>query len=146
MNEETQTVPNLIENNPVISKFQTWIEEQTDVLAVGIVGSHARGEARIDSDVDIMVLTQTPDKYLTDQNWVNEFGEVKQRKQEDWGLVQAVRTFYEDGLEVEYCITTKEWANVNPLDPGTKRVVGDGMRILYDKDNLLKKLQNAANN
>ncbi len=32
------------------------------------------------------------------------------------------------------------WAKVDPLDPGTRRVVADGCRILHDPDRLLSRL------
>ena len=54
------------------------------------------------------------------------------------------RVFYSEGLEVEFDLTNTEWASTNPVDDGTKRVVTDGMKILVDKNGLLKKLLEAV--
>jgi len=53
---------------------------------------------------------------------------------EYWGRVTSLRVRYEDGREVEYGITTRQWAAL-PLDAGTRRVIRGGMRILLDRQN-----------
>ena len=55
---------------------------------------------------------------------------------EDWGLVTSLRVYYEDGLEVEYGLTSSEWAE-EPIDEGTYRVIRDGMGIYSDREGLL---------
>ena len=37
-----------------------------DICGLALVGSWARGTARADSDVDLVVLTSHPDRYLAD--------------------------------------------------------------------------------
>lgn len=46
-----------------------WAEEQEAVLAVALVGSHARGQARMASDVDIIILTSSFEQYAADSSW-----------------------------------------------------------------------------
>ena len=65
-------------------------------------------------------------------------------KRENWGLLQALRTFYTDSLEVEFGICGTDWARVDPVDEGTKRVVSDGMKILYDPLGILFKLEQSV--
>lgn len=36
------------------------------------------------------------------------------------------------------------WANTNPVDAGTFRVINDGHRIVYDPDGALTDLSNAC--
>jgi hypothetical protein len=55
---------------------------------------------------------------------------------EDWGLVTSLRVYYEGGPEVEYGLTSSEWAS-EPVDEGTSQVFSDGMQILLDKAGLL---------
>ena len=50
---------------------------------------------------------------------------------------------YEDGKEVEFGITVRSWANTLPVDFGTKTVVSDGIRILFDPYDVLKRLINS---
>ena len=46
---------------------------------------------------------------------------------------------YDSGLEVEYGLNTLQWVRV-PLDAGTRRVISDGMRVLYGPRRLLHEL------
>jgi len=50
-----------------------------------------------------------------------------------------MRVWYSGGLEVEFGLCAEEWAALPP-DPGTRRVLEDGFRILSDREGLLKRL------
>jgi hypothetical protein len=57
---------------------------------------------------------------------------------EDYGVLWSRRLWLERvRFEVEIGFVRPSWAELNPLDPGTRRVVADGCRILYDPDRLL---------
>ncbi|NTV30446.1 nucleotidyltransferase domain-containing protein [candidate division WWE3 bacterium] len=116
-----------------IAAFTQWASKLDHVECIAVVGSHARGTARSDSDVDVMVITTDPQFFIVDQSWVTKFGPVVRSQLEDYGLVQAIRVFYEKGLEVEYCITTPEWLSTTPIDGGTKRVISDGVKAYFDR-------------
>jgi predicted nucleotidyltransferase len=109
-----------------------WAAGRSDVSAVVLVGSRARGQAKPDSDVDLVVLTSAPEPYLEDHSWIELFGEVDRSELEDWGRVQSVRVFYRDGLEVEFGIATPDWAE-EPLDEGTRRVLDAGFVVVFDR-------------
>jgi hypothetical protein len=59
---------------------------------------------------------------------------VKAAELEAWGRVTSLRVWYEDGLEVEFSLATPDWAT-SP-DDGTRRVVSDGLRVLWDPNGL----------
>lgn len=135
-------------NNPLmheefIKKFTNWSKNHEQILVMALVGSYARGEAKPDSDVDLVIITNQPEKFLKDDSWIKEFGEVKKQADEDYQLAQGKRVFYKNGIEAEYGITTLEWAKTDPVYSGTKRVITDGAKILYDKNGLLEKLLKA---
>ena len=119
-----------------LEKIQAWALRQPGILAVALVGSHARRAARPDSDVDLVMLVSRPEEWIINPDWTAAFGAVKSFQQEDWGLVTSLRVFYQNGLEVEFGITTAEWAAL-PLDSGTAGVIANGMQILVDKGGLL---------
>lgn len=119
-----------------LSKLTHWARSQPGIRSVVLVGSHARGQARPDSDVDLVLLTPQPRAFLDDKGWVAQFGRVKSLKKEDWGKVTSLRVFYENGLEVEFGFATPDWASL-PLDEGTLQVISGGMKILVDKQRLL---------
>ncbi len=121
-----------------LSHIATWAEQQPDISGVLLVGSHARGTARPDSDVDFVILTTNPERYVDNPSFAAHFGSIARWAIEDWGRVISVRVWYQDGLEVEYGFTQPDWA-APPLDAGTRRVIADGLRILFDRDGLLSR-------
>jgi len=120
----------------LLDHLRRWAETRNDVRALALVGSHARGEARPDSDVDVVVLSTDPAALLESTDWIGVFGNVRSVAREDWGRLQSLRAIYADGMEVEFGIAPTDWANVSP-DPGTASVLRAGCRILLDRDDLL---------
>ena len=49
-----------------LASFVQWASVREDVQAIALVGSYARDEARDDSDIDFVILTSQPEKYLAD--------------------------------------------------------------------------------
>jgi predicted nucleotidyltransferase len=126
----------LIQAIDFIEDFMRWSKRRRDIRAVALVGSYARLAAKETSDVDLIVITDKPQGYLTDTEWTRVFGRVIARKIEPYGRLTSLRVWYENGLEIEYGFTTREWVQT-PLDEGTKRVIEGGMRVLFEKEPLL---------
>lgn len=118
-----------------LKHFVDWAATRPDVAAVVLVGSHARRAATPDSDVDLVILCSCADGLLR-ADWPDLFGDVTSSSIEEFGALRSRRISYRDGLEVEFGIAERLWARV-PLDPGTARVLRDGVRILYDPEELL---------
>lgn len=127
----------------LLKALREWASEREDIHALAIVGSHARGAATPDSDLDVMLLVAEIAPYFADTGWAARFGEIGSAQVEDWGIVTSLRVFYGDGTEAEFGFATAAWAAV-PLDAGTRRVVSDGMQILWDPHGLLDRLQQAV--
>lgn len=119
-----------------IEDFMRWSKRRRDIRAVALVGSYAKNAATTSSDVDLVIITEDPQSYLTNMDWARVFGTVITKEIEDYGKLTSLRVWYESGLEVEYGFTTREWVKT-PLDKGTKQVVDDGMRVLFEKEVLL---------
>jgi predicted nucleotidyltransferase len=130
-------------DNPTVDlflrEFVDWARSEDNILALGLVGSQARGTAGPDSDVDLLVLARDPLIYLQDTNWNQRFGVVERQQVEDYGRIQSLRVFYRNGPEVEYGIGDAGWAAL-PMDPGTRRVVSGGLRVLWERTPLLSRL------
>ena len=111
---------------------------------MALVGSWARGTARADSDVDQIVLTGRRDRYLDADDWTAALGATRLLRTQAWGPLTERRLLLKGGLEVEVGIAEPSWAATDPVDPGTRRVVTDGLRILHDPEGRLAALAVAA--
>ncbi len=123
--------------NILINAVSQWAAQDDRIIAVALVGSHARNEARADSDIDLVLICENPDALLQDVSWAQEFGEARVGDIEDYGLVRSVRAFYAHGPEVEFGLTSKEWVT-SPIDEETAKVMLAGLRTLYDAGRLFE--------
>jgi predicted nucleotidyltransferase len=128
----------------VLAAFAAWAPAHRDVLAVGLVGSWARGAARMDSDVDVVVVSTSPEARVIAAAWPAGLRAAPVLRRRRWGVLLETRLGLDDGLEVEIGVVPVSWTAVDPLDAGTARVVRDGMRIVYDPEGRLGSLERAA--
>jgi predicted nucleotidyltransferase len=134
----------------LIALSTAWFQGREDVLGLLLVGSHARGAARPDSDVDLVVLTRNPQAYRADRAWPDELplGEagllVKGMRDQDYGVLWSRHVMLSSGTEIEYGFAPMAWTSTDPFDPGTLAVLSAGHRILYDPLGLLKTMSEAV--
>jgi uncharacterized protein len=128
----------------LVRRLTRWGEGRADVRALALVGSWAYGAPHAGSDVDVLLLTDSPARYTEHDDWLAELGGVRLVRTDRWGAVTERRVALDNGLEVEFAVGTAEWASVEPLDCGTRRVVTDGIRVLYDPGGLLALLAAAC--
>src|SRR6266487_5137338 len=121
-----------------LDSFIAWASAQRDVQGIALVGSYARGAARDDSDIDLVILTDQLPKYVEDIQWTEIFGVVDKHQTEDYGKLTSLRVWYQNGVEVEYGMTTPDWA-ATPLDAGTQEVIRGGLTVLFERGNLLSR-------
>lgn len=119
-----------------IDNVKMWLSKQADTVAALLIGSYARGEERNDSDVDFIIVVENVDKWLTNKNWAKLFGQVMSVATEVYEDVQAVRVYYEDGLELEFGFVTRSWLE-KPYVPSTQEVFDKKTIVLFDREKLL---------
>ena len=112
-------------------------------MALALAGSHARGDARADSDIDFTFVCSDPARYLKNTDWVSTFGEVTRLSLEDWGKVQSIRVFYRNGPEVEFGIAGIDWT-ATPPDNETAEVLRAGCMVLFDREGLIERVLRSA--
>jgi len=116
----------------LLADLVSWAEREPTIDALVLVGSYARGRERMASDVDVVVLTSDPGRWSAAPGW---FAEVRPGsrlvRRATLGPVQEQRHRLRSGLLVELGVAPASWAAV-PLDAGTRRVLADGHRVLYD--------------
>jgi predicted nucleotidyltransferase len=128
-----------------VATLADWATERGDVIAVAIVGSWARGAAKRDSDVDLVVLTDNPSAYLEQEDWIAPLAPgAELLRTGDWGAIAERRLVLRSGLEVEVGVGLPSWAETAPVDPGTFAIVRDGFRPVFDPRGLLAELAAAC--
>lgn len=127
----------------LLDRATRWAAARADIAGLLLAGSWARGAARPDSDVDLVVLTTVPEAYADDA-WAAELGLGARIRTGQWGPVTEYRHRAADGLEVEIGVAHPDWARTDPVDAGTRRVVTDGTRPLHDPSGLLAALLRAC--
>ena len=130
----------------ILAEVVRWATERSDMSAVALVGSWARGTARADSDIDLVLLTPDPLWFRQNDGWLNEMdwrsigSTISTWRDADYGIVWSRHLRLVDGIEIEFGFGPLLWASVDPIDPGTARVISDGCRVLYDPKSLLQGL------
>ncbi|MCX5115274.1 nucleotidyltransferase domain-containing protein [Streptomyces sp. NBC_00378] len=123
----------------VIDRITRWATTRQDIVGLLLVGSYARNAARPDSDIDIVLLTTDQTQYFNN-TWADELALGELVRTQAWGPITERRYATTSGLEVEIGIGSPEWAKTDPVDPGTRRVVTDGARLLHDPAGVLASL------
>jgi GrpB-like predicted nucleotidyltransferase (UPF0157 family) len=138
---ESPCLPGVGQRNPnpvveaFLAAFAEWARAQDDIAAVALVGSHARGSARLDSDVDLVILADDPELYLRDTAWTRRFGSPVRQQVEHYGRLTSIRAWYHGQLEVEFGIADRTWGT----DAGARDVIATGIRVLFDHGAALPK-------
>lgn len=115
-----------------------WASAQPDVSGLALVGSYAYNRPRMGSDVDLVVLTDKPDRHCRGIDWVLSFDpRAKLIRDQMWGPLRERRVRLRSGLQAELGVVPPTWAAL-PLDPGTAKVLKDGCRILHDPEGTLE--------
>ncbi|MGI9641587.1 MAG: nucleotidyltransferase domain-containing protein [Acidimicrobiia bacterium] len=125
--------------------IRSWAVGDAAIVAVALVGSWARGEPRMDSDADVLVLTET-DRFVEQDDWVSHLcgSHAALVRTADWGALTERRVRLRSGFEIEFGFAKPSWAEIAPMDPGTREVITDGCETWYDPNNLLRRLLDAA--
>jgi uncharacterized protein len=130
----------------VIVIVTEWAARNSAVRGVLLVGSQARGEAKLNSDVDLMLLVDDPGRFRSDVDWLSDIEWSRAgacpvaRQDASYGVAWSRHVRLDKSLEVEFTFAPISWADSSRIDAGTRRVVKDGCRILYDPDAMLSAL------
>jgi hypothetical protein len=119
-------------------EFKRWAVTEAGIHAVALIGSHARKSATEVSDVDLIVVVSPPNMYLKYRQWTSLFGNVVREQTEQYGKCTSLRVWY-DGIEVEYAFVDEDWAAL-PVAEDTRKIVSDGMKVMFERKPLLSLL------
>jgi len=126
------------------ARIAAWAVTHPDICAIIAVGSQARGDADIWSDLDLMLLTHDRERYL-ESDWLHTFGTVWLMYKDstlpgdpEWFVI------YEGGLKVDIVLLQVEEPSSN-LEIVLQRypyqgVFGRGVKVLFDQSGQARSL------
>jgi aminoglycoside 6-adenylyltransferase len=129
----------------VAAAIADWAAERQDVHAAVVVGSQARSDAPADrwSDLDVFLVVDDPEPYLSAGGWVDEFGSPVLTFVEGTavGDERERRVLYETGEDVDLAVVP-----VSALDrlEVAAELLARGYRVLVDEIGLEKRLAGVA--
>lgn len=126
----------------VIDAIDAWAWATPEIRALALVGSHAHGKARPDSDVDFVALCEDPAAFRSDAwigavPWPDAQTSPASWRDIRYGVLWGRHFRLVRGLDVELSFAPLDWAAIDPVDSGTRRVVSDRCRALHDPDGLV---------
>lgn len=137
----------------ILEKVTNWAETRSEILALTLVGSYARGEAKPDSDIDLMLIAYNTEFFRQNHDWMCEINwesinyKILTFDDAQYGAVWSRHIYLTNlsndltnNLKIEISFGLPTWASVNPIDSGTFNVVTRGCRILYDSQGILTNL------
>jgi len=144
---------------PISSAYQQmeeairlWAHLQTDVSFVLVVGSRARSEPPPDdwSDLDLIVYTESPERYTSDSGWLDNFGPVWMANLGQTGCGDPEwQVIYEGGLKVDFVLayspdTGDAQALPRLINESPYRFVFQrGLRVLFDRQGSVEPVREA---
>jgi uncharacterized protein len=128
----------------LLAPIESWARARSDILGVALIGSHARGTPRLDSDVDLLLLASEPRAFRYAEGWLSDIpwteGRIVNWRDADYGAAWSRHARLEPFGRVEFTFCAQSWAATDPIDPGTSSVVSMGCRVLVDKIGLFRTL------
>ena len=134
----------------VEKKFIKWAKTQDHIRIAIVVGSYGRTSTPADkwSDLDIVIYSTEPRTLIDTTEWVSEFGNpvITFIEPTAAGSNESYerRVLYDNGLDVDFAVDpfhlvseVKKQGVTPELVRELANVIGRGVRILIDKDNLM---------
>jgi aminoglycoside 6-adenylyltransferase len=132
----------------LIEKFVRWAQTEANIRAAFVIGSRARVDHPADewSDLDVIFLANDPEPYWTAADWLHHIGNPWLTFIEPTpdGREFERRVLFEGGLDVDFVpsfVTGFRQMLDEGLPPDLADMFHRGVRVLVDKDNLLKRLK-----
>lgn len=129
-----------------IDVLKFWSDQNDRIKGVALVGSWTHSRQHAEADMDVVLIVDDPNRFRVESAWMAEIDWQSAGlgpghwTECDYGRACSRHLKFEDGAEVEVSFVDPGWASVDPVDPVTRRVAGDGMRVVHDPAGLLGKL------
>ncbi|WP_458190484.1 aminoglycoside 6-adenylyltransferase [Haladaptatus sp. NG-WS-4] len=123
----------------LLDRFVAWAETKPDLRGIVVVGSRARDDRPADewSDLDLLVVTTDPDRYLDGTDWLSALGTPILTFLESTATGDGTerRVLFAGGLDVDFVpIPMERLARMecDGPDPDEASTLARGVRVVYD--------------
>jgi len=134
----------------IVSAVTAWALAREDIRGMALVGSWARGNRHQGSDLDLLLLSDRADEYRRRRKWLNQIDfegvgyRVLSAENASYGVVWSRHITLVPAAKVEMTFARCSWARTDPIDVGTRSVVRDAFRVIFDKDRVFAALVDAV--
>lgn len=125
----------------LLNELVQTLSHQNIVRGIILVGSYARGDNRDNSDVNVIILADDPQEFFKKIEFFKHFGNIFSVENSRKGILSFKIACHED-TEIQLSIVPCIWAQAEPIDPETLKVILNGVSILWDPRGQLEKLIN----
>ncbi len=138
------------EYDRIAERFAAWAAGEELIRAALVIGSRARLDHRADewADLDILVLTDGPSRYVRDPGWVASVGDawISFVEPTAAGHGSERRVLFAGGADVDFAFFAIDEIETRLMaDPqAAQAAVGRGFRVLLDKDGVAARLMDAT--
>ena len=131
----------------LLTNLKSWSAAHPRIDALALVGSWSTTtREHAECDVDLVCVVDDPEQFRGEHGWMREI---------DWpsaglsfigwtdvdsGRARACHLTFDGGEEIEIAFVDHAWASSDPVDPVTRRIAGEGLRVLHDPQEVLGRL------
>jgi tetratricopeptide (TPR) repeat protein len=117
-------------------------ESGARVLGIAVVGAWALGEAPTNAAVDIILLTDEPDRFARSDRWLEAFGWPAPAVLRRWRTRSLYRPRVElsSGLKLDFVIGAPSTLGARPLGDDLVALAAKGFSVLHDQTGALSAL------
>lgn len=121
----------------LITRFTNWAKVQDTIQAAMVIGSRARTEVPADewSDLDIILLTETPEHFIDSEEWLGNIHSYSISFLEKTAVGDGIerRVMFDPHLDVDFVILTPEYFSGMLQIKEVQQVFQKGYKVLFDK-------------
>lgn len=135
------------EKKDVLQDVKEYAKNNNDIKALLITSSTVNPHAKTDifSDLDLVIVTDNPQKFSNNKEWRAEFGDILVSFNDNFKL-EEIKTYtrlvlYQDHIRIDFSIWPVKLIKKLTTYDKLPDYLDIGYEVLYDKNNLTEKLK-----
>ena len=130
----------------LLGVLRVWSSKQPGIDGLAYIGPWTSCHDHAECDLDVVCVVEDPEQFRSAHDWMRQIDwpsaglAIKGWSDVDYGYARSRHLTFDGGEEVEVSFVDRTWASTEPVDPMTRRLAGEGLRVLHDPHGLLGKL------